>query len=64
VGLGYSFDPLPVLGGMFLALFLITGGTVVLVFGQMHRDATLSHITNTRPGELGRQLGTLRRQPS
>jgi hypothetical protein len=52
----YPFDPLPVLGGMFLVLFLITGGTVVLVFGQMHRDATLSHITNTHPGELGGQF--------
>lgn len=52
----YPFDPLPVLGGMFLAVFLITGGTVVFVFGQMHRDATLSHITNTRPGELGGQF--------
>jgi hypothetical protein len=49
----YPFDPLPVLGGVFLAVFAITGGNVVLVFAQMHRDATLSHITNTRPGELG-----------
>jgi hypothetical protein len=49
----YPFDPLPVLGGVFLAVFVITGGTVILVFAQMHRDATLSHITNTRPGELG-----------
>ena len=52
----YPFDPLPVLGGVFLAVFLITGGTVILVFAQMHRDATLSHITNTRPGELGGQF--------
>jgi len=26
---------------------------VVLAYSQMSRDATLSHITNTRPGELG-----------
>ncbi|HLM82912.1 MAG TPA: hypothetical protein VK302_20105 [Terriglobales bacterium] len=52
----YPFDPLPVLGGVFLAVFLITGGTVIVVFAQMHRDATLSHITNTRPGELGGQF--------
>jgi hypothetical protein len=52
----YPFDPLPVLGGVFLAVFVITGGTVVLVFAKMHRDATLSHITNTQPGELGGQF--------
>ena len=49
----YPFDPLPVLGGVFLAVFALTGGTIVLVFAQMHRDPTLSHITNTKPGELG-----------
>ena len=49
----YPFDPLPVVGGVFMAVFAITGGTVILVFAQMHRDATLSHITNTPPGELG-----------
>jgi hypothetical protein len=52
----YPFDPLPVLGGIFLTAFIITGGTTVLVFAQMHRDATLSHITHTRPGELGGQF--------
>jgi len=49
----YPFDPLPVLGGMFLMVFFLTGGTVIWVYAQMHRDATLSYITNTRPGELG-----------
>ncbi len=52
----YPFDPLPVLGGMFLAVFAIVGGTLVIVFAQMHRDATLSYITNTEPGELGAQF--------
>ncbi|MFZ1052478.1 MAG: hypothetical protein WBP65_01620 [Candidatus Sulfotelmatobacter sp.] len=52
----YPFDPLPVLGGIFLAVFLITGGTVITVYAGMNRDATLSHITNTRPGELGGQF--------
>ncbi|MGB8064383.1 MAG: hypothetical protein WCF26_21015 [Candidatus Sulfotelmatobacter sp.] len=52
----YPFDPLPVLGGLFLAVFLITGGTVISVYAGMNRDATLSHITNTRPGELGGQF--------
>jgi hypothetical protein len=52
----YPFDPLPVLGGVFLAVFLIAGGTVISVYAGMNRDATLSHITNTRPGELGSQF--------
>jgi hypothetical protein len=49
----YPFDPLSVLGGIFLTVFVIYGGLVVLVYSQMARDATLSHVTNTRPGELG-----------
>ncbi len=52
----YPFDPLPVLGGMFLAVFAIAGGTLIVVFAQMHRDTTLSHITKTEPGELGGQF--------
>jgi hypothetical protein len=52
----YPFDPLPLLGGVFLAVFLITGGTIIIVYAGMNRDATLSHITNTRPGELGGQF--------
>jgi hypothetical protein len=49
----YPFDPLSVLGGIFLTVFVIYGGLAVLVYSQMARDATLSHVTNTRPGELG-----------
>jgi hypothetical protein len=49
----YPFDPLNVLGGIFLAVFVAFGGGTVLVYSQMHRDATLSHITNTEPGALG-----------
>jgi len=52
----YPFDPLPTVGGIFLAVFVITGGTIAIVFAQMHRDATLSHITNTLPGQLGGQF--------
>jgi vacuolar-type H+-ATPase subunit I/STV1 len=52
----YPFDPLPVLGGMFLAVFVIAGGTLIVVFAQMHRDATLSHITNTQPDQLDGQF--------
>jgi hypothetical protein len=58
----YPFDPLPVLGGIFLAVFIIAGTTMIVIYAGMHRDATLSYITGTRPGELGvafwRQLVT------
>jgi hypothetical protein len=49
----YPFDPLSVLGGIFLAVFVLAGGLTIHVYSQMSRDATLSHITNTQPGELG-----------
>ncbi len=49
----YPFDPLNILGGIFLTLFVVSGGLMFLVYSQMSRDATLSHIANTRPGELG-----------
>jgi hypothetical protein len=49
----YPFDPLPVLGGIFLAVFVTTGTTIVVIYAGMHRDATLSYITDTSPGELG-----------
>lgn len=49
----YPFDPLNVLGGIFLTVFVLVGGATVLVYSQMSRDATLSHITKTRPGVLG-----------
>jgi hypothetical protein len=49
----YPFDPRPALAGVFLATFLVIGAVLVYVYAQMCRDATLSHITNTNPGELG-----------
>lgn len=49
----YPFDPRPVLGGIFLLLFVLVGAVVFFVYAGMHRDTTLSHITNTTPGELG-----------
>jgi len=52
----YPFDPLPVLGAIFLGVFVIAGGTSMLVLAQMHRDATLSYLTHTEPGELGAQF--------
>jgi hypothetical protein len=49
----YPFDPLPVIGAIFLILFILVGAIVIFVYAEMHRDPTLSHITNTNPGELG-----------
>ncbi len=52
----YPFDPRPVLTGAVIILFLIVGTAVVFVYSQMFRDATLSHLTNTKPGELGSEF--------
>ncbi len=46
----YPFDPLNILGGIFLTLFVVSGGLMFLVYSQMSRDATFfSHAANTRP---------------
>jgi hypothetical protein len=36
-----------------LIVFSILAGAIVFVYAQIHRDTTLSHVTNTTPGELG-----------
>ena len=52
----YPFDPRTLLSGILLLLFGTFGGTVIFVYADMHRDATLSHLTNTKPGELGSEF--------
>ena len=49
----YPFDPLNILGLIFLVVFVLYGAVAVVVYSQISRDATLSHITDTNPGELG-----------
>ena len=49
----YPFDPRQALSAILIALFVIVGAVIVKVYADMHRDATLSHVTNTKPGELG-----------
>ena len=49
----YPFDPLPVIGALFLILFALVGASMIFVYAEMSRDATLSHIANTNPGQLG-----------
>lgn len=52
----YPFDPRTLLSGILLVLFVAFGGIVIFTYADMHRDATLSHITNTEPGELGSEF--------
>jgi len=52
----YPFDPRPVLTRALVILFVIVGVVIFHVYSQMFRDATLSHLTNTRPGELGMEF--------
>ena len=52
----YPFDPRTLLSGILLILFVAFGGIVVFTYADMHRDATLSHLTNTKPGELGSEF--------
>ncbi len=52
----YPFDPRQALSAILIVLFVITGAVIVKVYAEMHRDATLSHVTNTKPGELGAEF--------
>jgi hypothetical protein len=49
----YPFEPKAAFHTLTILLFLLIFGLVGYVFAQMHRDATLSRLTNTTPGELG-----------
>jgi hypothetical protein len=49
----YPFEPKAAFHTLIILLFILILGLVGFVFAQMHRDATLSRITNTKPGELG-----------
>ncbi len=53
---GYPFDPRQAIGGAMFALFALLGIIILYVYAQMHRDTTISHITNTSPGELGSEF--------
>jgi hypothetical protein len=52
----YPFDPRQALSVILIVLFVITGVVIVKIYAEMHRDATLSHVTNTKPGELGTEF--------
>lgn len=52
----YPFDPRQALSTILISLFVIIGVVIVKVYADMHRDATLSHVTNTKAGELGAEF--------
>jgi hypothetical protein len=52
----YPFDPRQALSAVLVALFTIGSVVIVKVYADMHRDATLSHVTKTKPGELGAEF--------
>jgi hypothetical protein len=49
----YPFDPRPLLSETIGCVFAILGAVTIWIYADMHRDTTLSHLTNTKPGELG-----------
>ncbi len=49
----YPYTPRPAIVLCLLALLLIAGSVVGLVYAGLSRDVTISHITNTEPGALG-----------
>ena len=49
----YPFQPQLEIRLFLAVLLLFVIGVVGVVYVQMHRDATLSNITNTSPGQLG-----------
>jgi multisubunit Na+/H+ antiporter MnhB subunit len=44
----YPFDPRQVLSGVILVFFILLGAVIFSVYAQMHRDPTLSHVTNSK----------------
>lgn len=49
----YPYTPRPTISLCLLFLLLLIGAVVGSVFAGLDRDSTLSHITNTTPGQLG-----------
>jgi hypothetical protein len=49
----YPFEPAPAIFALVVLLILVLGGAVGYVYAQMHREATLSRLTDTKEGELG-----------
>jgi hypothetical protein len=52
----YPFDPRSALSLALLGLFIAIGIVITFVYAEMHKDSTLSHVTNTDPGSLGSEF--------
>jgi hypothetical protein len=52
----YPFQPRAMIAALSAILLVYITSVATVVFAQMHRDNTLSHITNTKPGELGKDF--------
>ncbi len=52
----YPFEPKGTIQVMLFVVLAFIVGVVGTVFAQIHRDTTLSNITDTTPGELGRDF--------
>jgi hypothetical protein len=52
----YPFDPRQTISSSLIALFVVLGGVMTLVYAEIHRDATLSLVTGKNPGELGAEF--------
>ena len=52
----YPFDPRQAVSGILIVLFVVLAVVISYVYADMHRDATLSHVTNTNPGQLGTEF--------
>lgn len=49
----YPFEPHPALQTLAVVLLVLMGAVVGYVYAEMHREAVLSRLTSTEPGELG-----------
>lgn len=49
----YPFQPQVIIQTTLMVLLAVIVAVVGFVYAQMHRDSTLSYITETKPGELG-----------
>jgi hypothetical protein len=49
----YPYTPRPTIAIALFILLLVLASVVAVVYAGLSRDATLSYITNTEPGEIG-----------
>jgi hypothetical protein len=52
----YPFSPSPMIFTLALTLIVLLVSAIGIVYAQMHREATLSRLTDTKEGELGSEF--------